>query len=162
MLALSSGCRVRPVRIVNRGGYGHDEGVAAGEVADVGGEAQLADSRQVLLRSFLRVVTPRAQFVDALAADVEAGSIELPAEFHRQRQSHVAEPDNRDSCGWQHRYLHEPVWSTWVASLLEWRGWPIARRVPAHFFTLPVEQTREQRLIESLSGEGKRFTRFSG
>ena len=84
---------------VDRGGHGDDVDVAVGQVGEARGAAQARRARQFLGFDFQGAVAPLAQFGHPRVIGVVANRVVLPAEFHRQRQPDVPQPDDRDTCG---------------------------------------------------------------
>ena len=83
--------------VVDGGGYGDDEDIAAAQLFRVGGEAELAGCGEFGGFDFTGAVAAGLEFVDAALLDVEAGDRVFLAEFNGQRQADVAQADYGDA-----------------------------------------------------------------
>ena len=88
--------QVRALGGINRRGHGDDVHVAGGDVGQRVGVAQFGGAGQFFGAAFAGAVVAPTQFVDPGAADVVTGRVVLLAKLHGQRQSDIAQSDDRD------------------------------------------------------------------
>src|SRR5882724_6703480 len=86
--------QVRPVVLIDRSRNRHDVEIARGNVFDSTCVRQLLRSLEFGRISLQGAVPPGFKFGDARLLDVEADGLVMLAEFHGERQAHVAETDD--------------------------------------------------------------------
>ncbi len=105
-LERSSGVRSGPVVLIDRRRDRDDEDPALAEILEAGGIPELARGPQFRGRALERAVAALLQFGDAIRLDVEPHRVEVLAELHRQRQTHIAESDHADTTA-SHAQFHD-------------------------------------------------------
>ena len=84
--------------LVDRRRNGDDVDVAGGEIGEIGRVMQPGRLAQLFVADFERRVMPGFERGDARRVDVETNDLAMLAEFHSERQTDIAKPDDSEPC----------------------------------------------------------------
>jgi len=85
------------MRRIDRGRHGDDDEVGFRQLGGIAGDRQLRRRLEVVRRNLAGRVAKSAVSLYFLKRKVISDGGHFLAEFHRQRQAHVAQPDNRNN-----------------------------------------------------------------